>query len=991
MKKLDITIAVPGLPFDGSTIAKQSLGGSETAGYYVARELAAMGHFVTCFTNCETISEADGVLYMPLEQWARYVSTTPHDICIIQRAPEMLRMKTAARLNWLWCHDLALGRSGDIFRAVTWALDAVLVLSKFMAEQYKTVYGAPDELLHTIRNGVDLDLVDQADKELAALDIAPGGAGERDHHRLVYMARPERGLDVLLEKIFPLILERDPKATLHLCAYANPVPELAPFLKKCDGLRAKFGDRVVDHGALSKKDLYKLMLTAGVYVYPTPSMFQPMFKEVSCIALMEAQACGLPIVSSNIGALPETMGAGAGVLIDLGKSADPWDKATCERFASEVIRYTTDRARWDYASKKALSKATELSWAGVAKDLSDFAEEQLRDRSSNPVTMAHHFYKRSDIFAMKAVLAAAKDRDLPANDRAELDRLAEVLADKYAFTVEEDGYRKQYEKIGATHDARVIDWAPHEPRYAVLKQWLGDTPSVVSILDYGCAHGGYATNLLKDIPGIRITGVDIDKYSIAMAEQFAETLGVTDRFHGVVGTHETIDDLAPSGVPDLDFDCVVAQEVLEHVAEPWKVIERLEAKVKDGGWVYLSVPIGPWEYSSFESYPHRCHVWEFDCHDIREMLQGKKAVSIAALGNGGSPELGDLLGWWVIKWQVRDAERGAKPINMERKLWVQAPRQTVSATIIAGPNCEETLHWHLRSIQHVYDQLIIVDCGLSDEAKRILSQYPAEVVPGVDPKMAGFETPRNMGIEYAWGDYILWLDTDEKMLDGHNIGKYLRRNMFNGYSIHQHHFAIDTAFSPDIPVRLFRRNSGARFFGMIHEHPEREINQGVGHVVVLTDVHIAHVGYLAESGRKLRFARNLPLLHADREKYPERLLQKVFVMRDNMIQVGYMLTMTRGQLTQQMIDMCHETCQIYRDHFLGKSIQVSTDPSEYYWQAMKILGEGFEVEINLAADKNDAKLNGGAKKYRFRDKDEMDKTLLAMAGNAAGRFLDPYW
>ena len=41
--KLDITFAIPGLPFNGNTFDKQSLGGSETAAYYMGRALAKLG------------------------------------------------------------------------------------------------------------------------------------------------------------------------------------------------------------------------------------------------------------------------------------------------------------------------------------------------------------------------------------------------------------------------------------------------------------------------------------------------------------------------------------------------------------------------------------------------------------------------------------------------------------------------------------------------------------------------------------------------------------------------------------------------------------------------------------------------------------------------------------------------------------------------------------------------------------------------------------
>ena len=87
-------------------------------------------------------------------------------------------------------------------------------------------------------------------------------------------------------------------------------------------------------------------------------------------------------------------------------------------------------------------------------------------------------------------------------------------------------------------------------------------------------------------------------------------------------------------------------------------------------------------------------------------------------------------------------------------------------------------------------------------------------------------------------DWVLWIDTDERLMDPERVPKYLRANIFNGYSIRQHHFACDTAFKPDLPVRLFRRGPQGgktmRFFGMIHEHPELGLNEGPGLTVVLS-------------------------------------------------------------------------------------------------------------------------------------------------------------
>ena len=90
-----IAIWCGGLPFDGDTIPSgKGLGGSESAAYYVAKNLAAIGHNVTLFTNSKNIGSWDGVKYewlgnctqqYPLGDRWHYYMQTPQDVCIIQR------------------------------------------------------------------------------------------------------------------------------------------------------------------------------------------------------------------------------------------------------------------------------------------------------------------------------------------------------------------------------------------------------------------------------------------------------------------------------------------------------------------------------------------------------------------------------------------------------------------------------------------------------------------------------------------------------------------------------------------------------------------------------------------------------------------------------------------------------------------------------------------------------------------------------------------
>ena len=157
----------------------------------------------------------------------------------------------------------------------------------------------------------------------------------------------------------------------------------------------------------------------------------------------------------------------------------------------------------------------------------------------------------------------------------------------------------------------------------------------------------------------------------------------------------------------------------------------------------------------------------------------------------------------------------------------------------------------------VFTSLFIFISGLHDDAKIIHGKSPLEI---------GFDEARNESIKHAKSDWILWLDADEEVIDNVNILKYLRPNIFQGYSIRQHHFTVDAGDTKiDTPIRLFRNGRTIRFYGFVHEHPEREgmMNDGVGASTLLGDVNIAHDGYFSESRRRGRFHRNIDLMFKD--------------------------------------------------------------------------------------------------------------------------------
>ena len=71
-----------------------------------------------------------------------------------------------------------------------------------------------------------------------------------------------------------------------------------------------------------------------------------------------------------------------------------------------------------------------------------------------------------------------------------------------------------------------------------------------------------------------------------------------------------------------------------------------------------------------------------------------------------------------------------------------------------------------------------------------------------------------------------------------------------------------------------------------------------------------------EGVRQARFYRNLLLLHLDQQRYSDRVLQKLFLMRDNMHLVRYALRDNAGLSDANVRQKCQQVVDLYRTLFL---------------------------------------------------------------------------
>ena len=136
---MHIAMHCGGMPFNGDTIKKgESLGGSESAAYFISKELIKFGHEVYLFTNHEQGGNFDGVNYewmgnasprFPLGERFHKIMTVPYDVCIVQRHPEAFLHPFNSKLNIWWLHDLALKRYIRIAGRHLPFIDAVFCVS----------------------------------------------------------------------------------------------------------------------------------------------------------------------------------------------------------------------------------------------------------------------------------------------------------------------------------------------------------------------------------------------------------------------------------------------------------------------------------------------------------------------------------------------------------------------------------------------------------------------------------------------------------------------------------------------------------------------------------------------------------------------------------------------------------------------------------------------------------------------------------------------
>ena len=168
----------------------------------------------------------------------------------------------------------------------------------------------------------------------------------------------------------------------------------------------------------------------------------------------------------------------------------------------------------------------------------------------------------------------------------------------------------------------------------------------------------------------------------------------------------------------------------------------------------------------------------------------------------------------------------------------------------------------VKSLEGMYDELIIVDTGSTDRTMEVAKSMGGECFSF--HWQDDFASARNYALSKANSDWVIFLDADQYYLGGTSIRDYL-------FYIEQNHPYIDVLFvrvHTDekfiIPAsrepRIFRNNDNIMYKGVIHEHLIKM--NGTLEVMCADCLEFFHTGYKKDIIAS-KLIRNLNIIEKD--------------------------------------------------------------------------------------------------------------------------------
>jgi glycosyltransferase involved in cell wall biosynthesis len=278
------------------------LGGSQSALCYLAVALAKVGHTVTVMSGTKRPAIVSGVECINARLCSgAFFRERKFDAVIVLNSSSGSKRRSdlppsTKLILWTQHETVQPAMCRLAVKEISENWDGIVCVSDWQRNSYIETFGLAPDRLTTIRNAIapSFEGLFRSPDDLVRAKSNP--------LTLAYTSTPYRGLKHLLD-IFPEYRRSNPEAKLSvfssMAVYRkHEVFDAEMFSGMYDALRSTDGVEYV--GSLPQPALAERLAHAHILAYPN------IFPETSCIAVMEAMAAGMRVVTSDFAALPET-------------------------------------------------------------------------------------------------------------------------------------------------------------------------------------------------------------------------------------------------------------------------------------------------------------------------------------------------------------------------------------------------------------------------------------------------------------------------------------------------------------------------------------------------------------------------------------------------------------------------------------------------------------------------------------------------------------
>lgn len=285
------------------------------------------------------------------------------------------------------------------------------------------------------------------------------------------------------------------------------------------------------------------------------------------------------------------------------------------------------------------------------------------------------------------------------------------------------------------------------------------------VLDVGCAVGKLGEELRQRQP-CHVTGIEICSQAAARARERLDEVICGDAM-----------EVLPT-LPGESYDCVVLADVLEHLSDPWKILQEVARVLVPGGVVVASIPNvrhwsvlkdlleGRWEYAS-AGIVDRTHRWFFTRRSIANMFESA-GFSITTWGEVrvGEQEIPPTLVASLASLGL-EVETLAEEAPVSQYLLVaQKPSVRLLSIVVPvfnGPHVTEKCLEAIIRYTSVPYEIIIVDNGSDGATQEVINKVASSkqnIVVVRNSENQGYPRACTYGLARASGEYIVIINND---------------------------------------------------------------------------------------------------------------------------------------------------------------------------------------------------------------------------------------